>query len=539
MKDNRKLYPLNADDMTIEQKIGLMLFMRNPIDREDLEFTLEMIRNHSLGGIHLSFRYVHPNYYCPGEKYLLEKVLEAADYPILIGDDMEYGFNYGRTELPYQMAIAATGQKELAYEYGRITGVEARKGNYNTVFGPIMDIAMDPLSSCVGCRSFGSSRELVSEYAVAAIKGYQDQGMIVTGKHYPGFGSSPVDSHIGMLYLTGNEETVIERDLYPYVRAIKDADLSGIMAGHIMVPEIDPIYPASLSKPILDIIRGQGFDGIIVTDSFAMIGLTNMFDLRTCHERAMAAGNDMILTSYRISCREAYSYMLDAYRKGIVAEAVIDAAARRVIAAQNKTLRLPDEPEITECDEKAVIAMSTDAITDIRKSDISGSLPDGDDLLFVLQQGILYESPDTGEIVREDYDFHTLEEYIKKYYPSASVTYLPEFPARNQQERFMAKTMEFKRIVMVLATKNESYRGTSDIPRRMLALMEGLAEKLCTVILMGCPYAAREFMYVPRIICSYDGQACQKAAMETLSGHFIAKGVLPVPLKNRRIMDED
>lgn len=539
MNDKKKLYPLNVDDMTIEQKIGMMLFMRNPIDSEDLKFTLDMIRNHSLGGIHLSFRYVHPNYYCPGEKYLLNKVLETADYPILIGDDMEYGFNYGKIELPYQMAITATGQKELAYEYGRITGVEARKGNYNTVFGPIMDIAMEPLSSCVGCRSFASTKELVSEYAIAAIKGYQDQGMIVTAKHYPGFGSSPVDSHIGMVYLSGNEQTIIERDLYPYIEAIKKANLSGIMSGHIMVPEIDPVYPASLSKPMLDIIRHQGFDGIIITDSFAMIGLTNMFDLRTCHEKAMVAGNDMILTSYRISCREAYSYMLDAYKKGIVSESAIDAAARRVVDAQNKTLRLPEEPEITEQDKKAVITMGSDAITDIRKDGTSDNLADGEDLLFVLQQGNLYESPDTGEIMREEYDFHTLEEGIKKYYPKAKLMYLPEFPARNQQERFMAKTMEFKRVVMVLATKNESYRGTSDIPRRMLSLMEGLADKLGTVILMGCPYAAREFMYVPRIICCYDGQACQKAAMETLSGRLQAKGVLPVRLNARRIMDEN
>ena len=331
----RKLFPHDADSLTIEQKIGLMLFMRNPIDNEDLEFTLDMIRNHSLGGIHLSFRYVHPDYYCPGEKYLLQKVLEVADYPILIGDDMEYGFNYGKIELPYQMAITATGNKHLAYEYGRITGVEARKGNYNTVFGPILDIAMDPLSSCVGCRSFGATKELVADYAIETIKGYQEQGMIVTGKHYPGFGSSPVDSHIGMVYLTGDENTLIERDLYPYIKAIKEADLSGIMSGHIMVPEIDPVYPASLSKSILDIIRRQGFEGIIITDSLAMVGLTNFFDLRTCHEQAMHAGNDMILTSYRISCREAYAYMLEAYKKGIVSEEQIDKAARRVYRSNN------------------------------------------------------------------------------------------------------------------------------------------------------------------------------------------------------------
>ncbi|MGI5173974.1 glycoside hydrolase family 3 protein [Treponema sp. OMZ 840] len=533
------LKTLHIEELTIEQKIGLMLFMRNPIDAEDLDFTLEMIRNHSLGGIHLSFRYVHENYYCPGEKYLLEKVLENADYPILIGDDMEYGFNYGNIELPYQMALTSTNNIKLAYEYGRITAIEAKKGYYNTVFGPIMDIAALPLSSCVGSRAYADTKEKVSEYAIATIKGYQDQGMVVTGKHYPGFGYSPVDSHIGMVYLDADEKTLINRELVPYTEAIKSADLSGIMVGHIMVPKVDPQYPASLSKKIVDVIRNQGYDGLMITDSLAMIGLTNIFGLETCHQLPMAAGIDMVLTSYRISCKEAYTYMLDAYKKGIVSEEQINNAARRVITAQNRTLKKPVVSDISEEDRSTVFQMSVDAVIDIRKNGSATKLFDGTDLLFVFQKGNIYEDFDTGELKRESYNFLTFEENIKKNYPKASILYLPEFPARNQQERFMAKTMDYSRIVMVLGTKNESYRGTSDIPRRMLAMMEGLKSKLVCVILSGCPYACREFLYVPRIICAYDGQLCQKIAIDVLLGKKKSTGILPVNLIERKIMTEE
>ncbi|QTQ16063.1 glycoside hydrolase family 3 protein [Treponema parvum] len=535
----KKLVSLNIEGLSIDQKIGLMLFMRNPIDAEDLDFTLDMIRNHSLGGIHLSFRYVHENYYCPGEKYLLGKVLENADYPILIGDDMEYGFNYGKIELPYQMAVASTDNLKIAYEYGRITGVEAKKGFYNTVFGPIMDIAALPLSSCVGSRAYADTKEKVSKFSVETIKGYQDQGMVVTGKHYPGFGYSTIDSHIGMVYLDADEKTLIDRELFPYLEAIKNADLSGIMVGHIMVPNIDSKYPATLSKKIVDVIRKQGYDGLMITDSFAMIGLTNKFGLETCHQLAMAAGIDMVLTSYRISCKEAYTYMLDAYKKGIVSEEQINEAARRVIAAQNRTLKSPDAPDISEEDRSAVLQMSVDAVTDVKKEGVSSKLSDGEDLLFVFQKGNLYEDFDTGELKKESYDFTTFEKEIKANYPKASIVYLPEFPARNQQERFMATTMNYSRIVMVLATKNESYRGTSDIPRRMLSMMEGLEAKLVCVILSGCPYASREFMYVPRIIYAYDGQLCQKTAVDVLSGKKKAKGILPVNLIERKIMSEE
>ena len=36
---------------------------------------------------------------------------------------------------------------------------------------------------------------------------------------------------------------------------------------------IDPTAPASLSRPVLDIIREQGFEGVLITDALCMMGI--------------------------------------------------------------------------------------------------------------------------------------------------------------------------------------------------------------------------------------------------------------------------
>ncbi|HRE29394.1 MAG TPA: glycoside hydrolase family 3 N-terminal domain-containing protein, partial [Anaerolineales bacterium] len=126
---------------------------------------------------------------------------------------------------PHRLAVGSAGSEALAYEFAKLTAIEARAAGYNTVFGPLLDIALNPRSSCLGPRTFGGDPDQVARLATAAVKGYQDQGMVVTAKHYPGFGESRTDSHLGMVYLDGDEEGLLQRELVPYLRAMRDADL--------------------------------------------------------------------------------------------------------------------------------------------------------------------------------------------------------------------------------------------------------------------------------------------------------------------------
>lgn len=520
--------PLDINSLSIDQKIGQMLLMRNPINQEDFDFVIDLVKNHSLGGIHISHKYVKDNYYVKNERVILDKILATADYPILICEDMEYGYPKGDVSMPYQMAIGSTGSEELAYEYGRLTAIEAKNAGYNVVFGPIVDIAENPKACCVGSRSYGGNKEIVARMAAATIRGYQDNGMIVTAKHFPGFGESEVDNHIGMVYLSGDEKKILEHEMYPYTYTMKNADLSGVMMGHIMIPKIDPVYPASISPKMIQLLRGTGYNGLIMTDSFAMIGMTNFFPLGDCHKLAMAAGNDMVMTSYRMSAREAYGYMMDAFREKMVSEEQITSAAQHVIEAQNKTLK-PAQKTALDDNDKAVTRIMAEKAVAAQLNDVDTLAIDTNEKhLFVIQEGVVYKDPVSGAIKTDKCDLNVATEVLKSRFKNADFMTLPEFPVKPQIEHLLATTLKYKSVVMVLTNQSVSYTGSSDACQRMVSIIDGLREKLSAIILYGSPYAAREFGRIKRIVYGFDGEECQRVAALALAGEHTPTGRIPV-----------
>jgi beta-N-acetylhexosaminidase len=520
---------LVLSELSIEQKIGQMLLARPPINKKDKEYIHDLIQNHALGGIHGTGKYRRFDSDLEGdERDEVREYNAIADYPLLICEDMEFGYARGEIQLPPPLAIASTGSEELAYEFGRITAIEARSAGYNTVFGPLLDIAMNPRSSCLGPRTFGNTKELVARLATAAIKGYQDQGMVVAAKHYPGFGESHVDSHMGMVYLQGDETSLIEREIYPYIRAMQDADLSGVMVGHIMVPKIDAHYPASLSPKLIGLLRQIGFNGLIMTDSFSMVGVTNLFGMEECHRLAMMAGNDMVMTNYRIGVQTAYEYMLKAYRDGCVSECQIDAAVTRVIAAQNRTLRIPTQTTITQKEKNAAAEMAKRAIAVTLNQVDSAAIDVNQKHLFIIEQGNPFIHPESGKLYHEMHGLDVAVRLLKEKFVHSDFVKIDEFPSKVEIEYVLNQTIPYDSVVMITFNKSVSYMGSSDLTNRQLAFMEAISHKLAAVILFGNPYAARQFIPVPRLIYGFDNALCQTYAVKALADEHIPSGHLPV-----------
>lgn len=118
-----------------------------------------------------------------GRDEFIKEVKEAADYPVLICADMEHGFPGSELSVPHTMSISATGSTEYAYELARTVAIEAKAAGYNVVWGPVVDIAA-PGAQCRNARCFSDDVNTVTDYAIATIKGYQNEGMIVSAKHF-------------------------------------------------------------------------------------------------------------------------------------------------------------------------------------------------------------------------------------------------------------------------------------------------------------------------------------------------------------------
>ena len=159
------------------------------------------------------------------------------------------------------------------------------------VCNPILDIKRDGWSRC-----YGSNKKEIARLAAAEARGMHDAGILTMGKHYPsGENDLGIDSHMAEPVSYQTEEELIDYSLYAYIELMKEGLLDAVMSAHHRFPNIDPNAPASLSKPVLDIIRRQGFDGLIMTDALCMMGIRAKYGRTECMGLALAAGNDIPL----------------------------------------------------------------------------------------------------------------------------------------------------------------------------------------------------------------------------------------------------
>src|SRR5687768_5567122 len=180
----------------------------------------------------------------------------------------------GATLFPQQMALGATRDTNLAYEQGRITALEGRALGVHMAFGPVLDVNNNPNNPVIGPRSFGEDPALVALLGSELIRGLQQNGMLATGKHFPGHGDTDQNSHLSITEVNASRARLDSVELLPFRRAVA-AGLSSIMTFHGVVPALDtnPV-PATLSPIVMrGLLRGAlGFDGLLITDALDMNG---------------------------------------------------------------------------------------------------------------------------------------------------------------------------------------------------------------------------------------------------------------------------
>ncbi len=523
-----KLKTLKREDMTLRQKIGTVLTGRVVGDREDFEFMLELIREGALGAIQIP-----PN--AEAVENYVKPVLEAAEYPILIGADMERGCQLGDLIIPGNMALGATGSVEDVYTFAKATAKGAKAAGFNMIWSPVVDLADFDRPNII-TRCFGSEKEHVAECAIAYMKAFAECGVVGTAKHYPSAQDTLMDTHMAEGTSSAAKERLIEHNLYAYRRLIDELgeDMCGIMSDHTRCINIDPEHPATLSKKVMSIIRELGFNGMIITDSMAMVGIIQKYGDEAMHGMALAAGNDLILGNYRTPLRKIYGYMMKNFEDGIFSEERLNEAVDRVLAAQARTLRRPEEG-ITDAEREAVKRVSKDCICYIKDDGVSPTLDRNKKHLFVIDCENLYaglNAEAVGEIsFTKWWDPHHIANIIKERFPNSTTVFACEFPSRYQVESVCAGAASHDDVIYVTYCDSECYQGTDGLTERMRILIESTAIKTAAIIHFGNPYAIEKVVHLPRRIFGFPSTVCIDTAFDVLTGEYEPKGVLPVKLK--------
>jgi beta-N-acetylhexosaminidase len=223
-----------------------------------------------------------------------------------------------------------------------IAGREIRELGCNMNFAPVLDLYGRADSTIIGDRSMGTDPEKVGKLGIAYLQGARQAEIIPVIKHFPGHGSSTVDSHGRLPVVDLPEDTLLERDFLPFRTAVR-AGAEALMTAHVLYPQIDPEYPATLSKRILrDILRERyGFQGVIVSDGMAMGALAENFTVADSLKLMIQAGLDLILVHSRYDLVDLKLEMLRLLYLGEITEEQIDEGVERILKLKLRYGLLP------------------------------------------------------------------------------------------------------------------------------------------------------------------------------------------------------
>lgn len=275
---------------------------------------------------------------------------QLSKLPLLMTADLETGVGFraragffvpnaidlgGATNFPLQMALGATRDTALSYAMGRVTALEARALGIHIAFGPVLDVNNNPANPVIGARSFSEDPKLAGQLGAAMIRGLQDNGVLATGKHFPGHGDTETNSHLALATVTASRARLDSVELPPF-RAAIDAGVGAIMTFHGFLPALDSsAVPATLSPKVMTTLLRDDlhFQGLLISDAMDMAGVVQTFGAPEAAKRAIAAGNDVLLMPADVKGT------IDAVVAGVAErrydEARIDRSARRVLALKH------------------------------------------------------------------------------------------------------------------------------------------------------------------------------------------------------------
>ncbi|MDP4179633.1 MAG: beta-N-acetylhexosaminidase [Bacillota bacterium] len=247
-------------------------------------------------------------------------------------------------KFPSSQAIGKKNNEETSYKIGAAIGKELKQFGFNLDFAPVLDIFSNPKNKVIGDRAFGKEPELVKKLGVSTMKGLQDENIISVVKHFPGHGDTLVDSHKGLPVVNYDLTRLNKFELIPFREAIKN-NADAVMAAHILLPKIDPLYPASLSKNIItNILREEmGFDGVVMTDDLTMGAIEKNYKIENAAVKSINAGCDETLVCHDYKkVAMVIGALKKAVEEGTISTERLDQSVYRIIRLKNK-YNLKDE----------------------------------------------------------------------------------------------------------------------------------------------------------------------------------------------------
>ena len=261
------------------------------------------------------------------QRYFVERT--RLGIPIIPFEEAVHGLvRPGATAYPQAIALAATWDTSLMSRVAAAIAEETRSRGIRQVLSPVVNIANDPRWGRVE-ETYGEDPLLSSRMAVSFVSAFERAGVVATPKHFvANFGDGGRDS-----YPIDFDARLLDEMYFPPFRAaILEGRARSVMSAYNSVNG----SPATQNRGLLtDKLRGDwGFQGFVISDAAATGGATVLHHTEastaTATTDALEAGLDVVFQS---SWPQHRPY-LDAFKRGLIPDSVVDTAVARVLRAK-------------------------------------------------------------------------------------------------------------------------------------------------------------------------------------------------------------
>jgi|GEM_PF-423317 len=305
--------------------------------------TQRAIRNHPVGGI----CYFSNNLVSVSQTQQMiantQKYSEKyTGLPMFISVDEEGGNvarcaqKLGTTKLSPMYYYQNKGRKR-AYKNAQAIAAGIAALGFNLDYAPVADVWSNSQNTVIGTRAYSTSFSKATALIPYAVRGFHSRDMLCTLKHFPGHGNTAGDSHTGSVYNNKSLSYLNTHEFLSFKAGI-DAGADFVMVGHITDTKIDSA-PASLSyKFVTKILKKKlGFNGLVITDSLSMGGVTNSYSTAQIAVKAVQAGDDILLTPTDLTA--SVNAIRSAVNSGTISESRIDRSVRKIIIQKLKIVQ--------------------------------------------------------------------------------------------------------------------------------------------------------------------------------------------------------
>ncbi|MGW2846324.1 glycoside hydrolase family 3 protein, partial [Streptomyces sp. NPDC001274] len=247
--------------------------------------------------------------------------------PAIAHEECLAGFaTWGATAYPVPLSWGATFHPELIREMAAAIGRDMRSVGVHQGLAPVLDVVRDARWGRVE-ETIGEDPYLVGTVATAYVRGLESAGVVATLKHFAGYSASRAGRNLAPVGMGARERADII--LPPFEMAVRESGVRSVMHAYT---DTDGI-PSAVDGPLLTgLLRDTwGFGGTVVADYFGIAFLKTLHGVAgTFGEAAgaaLGAGVDVELPTVKTFGGP----LTDAIAQGVVPEALVDRAVRRVL----------------------------------------------------------------------------------------------------------------------------------------------------------------------------------------------------------------